>query len=196
MSERLGNGLKLTAESGYLTDAFYADLLRDRDVLLEQGPCTDTALSAECAALLYFEARLLDQKRYEQWLDLYTDDAIYWIPYDDTADVRSHINLVFDDRRRLEDRVLRQKSSHAHAIQPDPNYQHVVSNVEAWQMPDGCRRVLASQVAYEYRYGHEVHRYVYRTDHTLKQHENKWLIAVKRCTLINIDAAFEPPTLL
>ncbi|MEM8662420.1 MAG: hypothetical protein AAGF35_16165, partial [Pseudomonadota bacterium] len=83
MSERLGKGMKLTAESDYLTDAFYADLLRDRDALAEQGPCTDVAMSAECAALLHFEARLLDQKRYEQWLDLYTDDAIYWIPYDD-----------------------------------------------------------------------------------------------------------------
>ena len=26
------------------------------------------------------EARLLDDKRYAEWLDLWTDDGIYWVP--------------------------------------------------------------------------------------------------------------------
>lgn len=188
--------LKLTNDSNYLTDDFYLALLHDRDALANNGPCTDTGLVLECTALLNYEARLLDQKRYREWLDLYTRDAIYWVPYDDQADVRTHVNLVFDDRRRLEDRILRLTSGHAHTMTPPRNFQHVISNVEAWDMPDGRRRVLASQTTYEHRHGHEITRHIYRTDHTLRKSGQLWEIAVKRCVLLNLNSAMEPPTLL
>ena len=29
---------------------------------------------------LYHEARLLDEQRYEEWLELFSDDATYWVP--------------------------------------------------------------------------------------------------------------------
>ena len=29
---------------------------------------------------LYHEARLLDTQQYEAWLELFTDDATYWVP--------------------------------------------------------------------------------------------------------------------
>ena len=29
---------------------------------------------------LYHEARLLDLQRYEEWLELFTPDASYWVP--------------------------------------------------------------------------------------------------------------------
>ncbi len=29
---------------------------------------------------VYAEARLLDEQRYEQWLDLFTEDLVYWMP--------------------------------------------------------------------------------------------------------------------
>lgn len=186
----------LTQDSSYLTDEFYTALMESRRAVDDLGPATDAVLTAQCASLLHHEARLLDQHRYKEWLALFTADAIYWVPYDDSADVRYHVNLVFDDRRRLEDRVLRLLTAYAHAQHPGRSFQHVVSNVEAWEMPDGTRRALASQVAYEYRHGHEIARYVYRTDHTLRKVAGDWKIAVKRCVLLNMDAAMEPPTLL
>ena len=42
----------------------------------------------EVEPLILHEARLLDDGRYREWLDLYTDEAIYWIPlsrFDDPA---------------------------------------------------------------------------------------------------------------
>lgn len=196
MSELKASDLELTYDSDYLTNEFYESLLSDRDAAKEFGPCVDFDLARECAALLNYEARLLDQKRYKLWLEMFTADTIYWVPYDDEADIRTHVNLMFDDRRRLEDRVLRLLSRFAYTLAPQREFQHIVSNVEAWDMPDGRRRVLASQIAYEYRRDHAVARHIYRTDHTLRLENKQWKIAVKRCVLLNIDAAVEPPTLL
>jgi 3-phenylpropionate/cinnamic acid dioxygenase small subunit len=39
---------------------------------------TDALRAAE--QLLYREARLLDERRFAEWLALWTDDATYWIP--------------------------------------------------------------------------------------------------------------------
>ncbi len=188
--------IDFTDSSDYLTDEFYQQLHLERLQAREFGPSTDLGIVNECAALLAYEARCLDQRDYKAWLDLYTKDAIYWVPQDDDADIRSYINLMFDDRRRMEDRVLRLVSKFAHSLKPDRLFQRTVANVEAWDMAGGRRRALASQVAYEYRRGHSVEHYVYRTDHTLRQVEGEWKIAVKRCMLINMDAPVEPPTLL
>ena len=148
--------LELTQHSNYLTDDFYLALLQDRDAVAGLGPCTDAALVAECSRLLHYEARLLDQQHFDQWLDMYTRDAIYWVPYDDSADVRTHVNLVFDDRRRLEDRILRLTGGHAHTMSPQRRLQHAISNVEAWEMdasglykrrvPRGAKAVCAQRL--------------------------------------------------
>jgi len=188
--------IELTQSSDYLTDAFYQGLLDDREQSRNLGPCVDFDLVKECEALLHYEARLMDEYRYKDWLDLYTKDAIYWVPYDDNADIRTHVNLMFDDRRRLEDRILRLLSKFAHTLSPDRSFQHHISNVEAWELPDGRRKVLSKQIVYEYRTGHEIARHVYSADHTLKQVEGVWKVAVKRSVLLNITAAVEPPTLL
>jgi 3-phenylpropionate/cinnamic acid dioxygenase small subunit len=29
---------------------------------------------------IYREARLMDEHRYDEWLALWTDDAVYWVP--------------------------------------------------------------------------------------------------------------------
>ena len=35
---------------------------------------------AELAKFVYQEARLLDEKRFDEWYELFTDDAYYWVP--------------------------------------------------------------------------------------------------------------------
>src|SRR5688572_15075472 len=72
--------------------------------------------------LLYRETDLLDAKRYEEWLALFADDGRYWIPLDwvpaagewaaDLADDTpargvDRVNIVYDDRQRLRERVDR-----------------------------------------------------------------------------------------
>lgn len=56
---------------------------------------------------LYREAELLDERKYEKWLELFTDTGIYEMPPLDT-DAEDPINtsyLIHDERIRLESRV-------------------------------------------------------------------------------------------
>src|SRR5207245_2591900 len=55
---------------------------------------------------LYREARLMDEQRYDEWLDLWTEDALYFVPCnDEEIDPKRHVTLIYDDRTRLEDRI-------------------------------------------------------------------------------------------
>ena len=59
------------------------------------------------AAFLYREARLADEARYAEWLALWTDDGVYWVPAttDPVADPERHLSHVYDNRARIETRV-------------------------------------------------------------------------------------------
>ena len=61
---------------------------------------------AAAEALLHREARLLDEGRLEDWLELFVPECLYWMPMTPGGgDPTSEVTLAFDDRRRLEDRV-------------------------------------------------------------------------------------------
>lgn len=189
-------GEALTFTSDYVTDELYDSLMRDCALARTLRAQIDTRIGAACAALLHHEARVIDEGRLDEWLALFSRECIYWIPFDEHADPRTHVNLAFDDRRRLEDRLLRLRSGHAHTMSPARRIQHVVSAVEGWEVSPTRRIALSSQTTFEYRRHHGVTRHVFRAMHVLVLEGEHWRIALKRCVLLDIDAAFEPPTLL
>lgn len=74
---------------------------------LELGKLADPRVSL-AIELIWREAQLLDDKDYESWQTLYTDDAKYVIPVDpDTEDFESSLNMVYDDARMRHMRVTR-----------------------------------------------------------------------------------------
>ncbi len=63
----------------------------------------DRDLRAEVEQLLFLEARLADESRYEEWLALMTDDVRYWVPSGPADyDPDTRISFVNDNRSRLE----------------------------------------------------------------------------------------------
>ena len=87
-------------------------------------------------AFLYREARLLDDRQWDEWLTCYASDVTYWMPaWDDddqiTEDPQSQISLIFyPNRDGLEDRVFRIKTERSGASTPEPRTSHNISNVE------------------------------------------------------------------
>lgn len=87
-------------------------------------------------AFLYREARLLDDRQWDEWLTCYAPDVTYWMPaWDDndqtTQDPQSEISLMYyPSREGLEDRVFRIKTERSGASTPEPRTSHTVSNVE------------------------------------------------------------------
>ncbi|HEV7322162.1 MAG TPA: benzoate 1,2-dioxygenase small subunit [Ensifer sp.] len=95
------------------------------------------SISYEAAcAFLYREARLLDDRQWDEWLTCYAPDVTYWMPaWDDddqlTEDPQSQISLIYyPSRDGLEDRVFRIKTERSGASTPEPRTSHNVSNVE------------------------------------------------------------------
>lgn len=87
-------------------------------------------------AFLYKEARLLDDRQWDEWLTCYAPDVTYWMPaWDDddqiTEDPHSQISLIYyPSRDGLEDRVFRIKTERSGASTPEPRTCHMIANVE------------------------------------------------------------------
>jgi len=77
------------------------------------------------------EARLADENRYEEWLELWDDEASYWVPAnEDDIDPQRHVSVIYDDRERLEDRVTRLTKPSAHSQDPPSRMRRTVANFE------------------------------------------------------------------
>ncbi|WP_448955902.1 benzoate 1,2-dioxygenase small subunit [Labrys neptuniae] len=90
----------------------------------------------DICAFLFQEARLLDDRQWDEWLTCYAPDVTYWMPaWDDddaiTEDPHSQISLIYyPSRDGLEDRVFRIKTERSGASTPEPRTSHNVANVE------------------------------------------------------------------
>ncbi|KLN55507.1 aromatic-ring-hydroxylating dioxygenase subunit beta [Variovorax paradoxus] len=74
------------------------------------------------------EAALLDERRFDDWLALFTEDGHYWVPLLGAvqADPFSHNSLAYEDRLLLQLRVDRLKNPRAHSQHPPSHSQHVL----------------------------------------------------------------------
>jgi 3-phenylpropionate/cinnamic acid dioxygenase small subunit len=77
--------------------------------------------------LIYHEARLIDEKRLEEWYALFTDDALYWMPLTrGQPDGDLHTSLFYEDKLLLKLRIERLKRP-ASFSQHQPSFcQHVL----------------------------------------------------------------------
>jgi 3-phenylpropionate/cinnamic acid dioxygenase small subunit len=141
---------------------------------------------AEAEDFLYREARLLDERRFEDWLALFDDEAHYWLPRHEHDDPRRDAALAYDDRRTLGDRVERLRSPAAHAQAPPSRTRHLVTNVEVEDAPDTGVRLRSNFAVYELRTGGE-RTFAGHAEHYLRRTEDGWRIHLKKVVLVNAD---------
>src|SRR5947207_1544308 len=92
----------------YVDHRFYDELVASfRDWQRPELEVTDAATRDECRRLLEREARLLDEGRFEDWLGLYAEGCVVWVPAAERpGDPRREVAVFFDDRQRLVRRRL------------------------------------------------------------------------------------------
>ena len=148
---------------------------------------------AACEQFLIFEARLLDEARFDEWLALFTPDAWYWVPSQpDQASPRDTVSLIYDDRRLLETRVRRLASPRIYSQEPRSRTSRMIGNVTIEEAaPDGTACTVRSKFqVLEYR--REAQRLFAGTSfHRLVQVGEGIRIAWKRVDLVNCDAPHE-----
>ncbi|KTC37240.1 benzoate 1,2-dioxygenase small subunit [Pseudomonas sp. ABAC61] len=107
---------------------------------------------------LYREARYLDDKDWDRWLELYAPDATFWMPsWDDsdqlTEDPQREISLIwYGNRSGLEDRVFRIKTERSSASIPDTRTSHNLSNIELLEQGDGLCQLRFNWHTLSFRY--------------------------------------------
>lgn len=109
----------------------------------------------QAAELLHREAWLLDTRSWDDWLALYTDDAVYWAPAMDgdegwTDDPDNDVSLMYMDRAGLEARIFRIEGHDSYATDPMPHTAHLVGNVLLHGEADGLVRVTATWLVHSY----------------------------------------------
>jgi len=147
-----------------------------------------TRMAAE--DVLYREALLLDSRRWDEWLALYTPDATFHVPAwrdetTQTEDPETELSLVwYKGRRNLEDRVWRARSGLSLASTPLPRVVHIVSGVV---IDDATAGMVGSAFAihlYDPR-AERTHAFFGRYRHRLVQADGAWKIAAKTVHLLN-----------
>ncbi len=142
-------------------------------------------------ALLYREARCLDTRNWDEWLDLMAPDVEYWIPAWDTdlettGDPNNELSLVYyDSRQGLEDRVFRIRTGRSVATTPLPRTCHYVTNIETQFEPDpkSCR-VHANWQVNSWRLG-KTNTYFGYYEYLLIDTSEGWKIRRKKITVLN-----------
>jgi len=145
---------------------------------------------------IYYEADLMDEHRYDEWLALWTDDALYWVPSGgDDIDPKREISLIYDDRVRLQVRITRLKSGFAHAQEPKSRMRRVVSNIVTKEVENGDIVVFSNFLLIELRRGKQ-DTFAGRTVHRLRPDNGSFRLASKKVLLVNNDEHIDNLTFL
>ncbi len=140
---------------------------------------------------LYHEARLLDSQKYEEWLELFTEDATYWVPLEQgQKDPYETSSIIHDDRTLLELRVKQIRHPRAHARQPLARTVHQVGNVSVLAETAAELRVASTLTLVEFR--NEKQRvYGALVEHRLRRKGDTFRIAHKRVDLVNSEGEID-----
>jgi len=150
---------------------------------------------ARVERFLYLEARLLDERRFEDWETLFTEDGTYWVPArPDQPDPWSEVSIFHDDRALRRTRIERLRHPDIHVEDPPPRNLRLVSNVRLDDpSAPGVVTATSSLVVIEYRQGRQ-RLFGGLVTHDLVPHGDAFLIRRKKVVLLDADGTFEALT--
>jgi 3-phenylpropionate/cinnamic acid dioxygenase small subunit len=146
---------------------------------------------AELAKFIYQEARLLDEKRFDDWYQLFTEDAHYWVPLvPGQTDPLTHNSLAYEDKLLLKLRIERLKQPTAFSQKPASRCLHVLQAPQLENSDDARGEFrLRTTFLYTETKGDDSQRYAATAWHTLVRSDQGLKIKLKRVDILNADAA-------
>jgi 3-phenylpropionate/cinnamic acid dioxygenase small subunit len=141
---------------------------------------------------VYAEARMLDEQRLDEWLNLYTEDAHYWMPLaPGQQDARLHASLLYEDKLLLRVRIERLAGARTFSQQPRSRCHHLLQlpSVERADRDAGTYSLRTAFHYLETRLDTQTLFAGWAT-HELMTVEGALRIHLKRVDLVNCDAAF------
>jgi len=157
------------------------------------------ALWLELMSFYIREAWLLDERRLKEWLALFTDDVLYFMPRRKNVPRReSHrevtppgdLALFEDDKQYLEMRVARLESGMAWAEDPPSRTRHLIGNLVVEPLDSG--EVLAKTAFLVYRSHLETDQQLFAgsREDVLRRADGGWKVA-KRTILLDANVLLD-----
>ncbi|HKQ29346.1 MAG TPA: aromatic-ring-hydroxylating dioxygenase subunit beta [Burkholderiales bacterium] len=147
---------------------------------------------------LIHEARLLDERRFEEWMQLFTPEGYYWAPSrPDQQDPWTEVSLMFDDREIMQNRIARLRHPKIYAQMPHSRATRQVSNVGIDSIDEATGEMIARSVLFMFEYRPTLPEPIERLFaatcfHRLRPEGAGFKIASKKVQLTNCDAPFDP----
>ena len=141
-------------------------------------------------AFVYQEARHLDDKQWDEWLQLYDEKVTFWMPsWDDednlTTNHETEISLIYyPNRNGLEDRVFRIRTERSSATLPDTRTSHNCTNLEILEENNDEVKIRFNWSTLSFRYN-KLDQFFGVSFYTLKKVEDSFLITNKKVILKN-----------
>ena len=140
-------------------------------------------MRAEIQALVLREARLLDERRFADWLELFAEDGVYWVPTQPQQESpHEALSLVYEPRSLLAVRVERLAQAALHVQSPPSRTVHQVGGIEVNELEARSTLMVA-----EWRNG-ESRWFAGRVLHRLRATAQGLRIVLKRVDLIDSEA--------
>ena len=187
-----------TRHSHYVTDEFYRELIANfSDWQTDDRAIEDSVERDFFRRLLEKEARILDGLMFEDWVQMFTDDCIYWVPSTPNGgDPRSEIAVMFDDRRRLEDRIYRLRTGYAWSQAPSSRTSRIVSNVEVFACGRAEQRMVRSTFSISEFWDSQIRVLAGWCGHRFRKVDGEWKMSAKQVNLINCDQCIRNPSII
>jgi len=151
---------------------------------------------------LFLEARLLDEGRFKEWLNLLTEDIRYWMPsmarkyrsvshsitlldpasYEEREFTTDHeLSILDETKESLVKRVARLDTGMAWAEDPPSSTCHIISNISIRETQKASELSVHSNfILYRSRGEHEQDFFVGRRDDVLRFADEGWKLASRK----------------
>ena len=150
---------------------------------------TDSELMHDVEQFLFREARLADEHRYEEWEELWTDDAIYWVPANgENIDPEKEMSIIYDNRSRIGLRVRQLLSGKRYTQDPRSSLRRIIGNIEVLGRDGDEIRVGANSIVFESSQRGET-IWGARNEYTLRREIRGFRLVRKKVALVNNDRA-------
>jgi 3-phenylpropionate/cinnamic acid dioxygenase small subunit len=146
---------------------------------------------AELVDFVYREARLIDEKRLDEWYELFTDDGLYWMPLvRGQPDGVTHTSLFYEDKLLLRLRITRLSNPKSFSQAQPSHCQHVLQ-APSVERRDVAANEFVTRTAFLYAESQLDHQEVYAgiAWHHLRQQPEGLRLRMKKVELVNCDAA-------
>jgi 3-phenylpropionate/cinnamic acid dioxygenase small subunit len=164
--------------------------------VIDSGRASLRELQYDVEQFLFHEAALLDDRRFEDWLNLLAGDLEYWMPVRSTRALGDEANefakpgesaFFDDDKASMEQRVRKLYTGFAWAEDPPSRTRHFVSNVRIDAVDGEVVDVRCNFIVYRSRLAADEDLWVGRREDRLRRDRESFLIARRHLYLDHVS---------